>query len=185
MQVERIKNFGEIDKLAKADQYFAHIMQIPRLSERLECMTFRRRLDLDLEEIRPDLNTLRNASKELRSSDRFKQLLQLVLLIGNSLNGGTFRGSAQGFQLDALLKLKETRTVAGGPACPTLLHYVAKVLLRKDPSLPAFIEDMPSVEAAARGEPILSVPLACAHSKWQCPCKRQSRQLVRSCLDCS
>lgn len=149
-EVERIKNFDEVDKLAKADQYFAAIMAIPRLHTRLDCMAYRRKLDLELEELRPDLSTLRNAAKELRASGRFRQLLQVVLVIGNNLNGGTFRGNAKGFQLDALLKLKETKTASGGPQCPTLLHYVAKVLMRKDPSLTTFIEELPSLEAAAR-----------------------------------
>ena len=40
----------------------------------------------------------------------------------------------------------------GTPDCPTLLHYLAKVLLKSDPSLVTFIEEMPHVEAAARGE---------------------------------
>lgn len=39
----------------------------------------------------------------------------------------------------------------GGAECPTLLHYLAKVLLRTDPSLLTFIEEMPNLEAAARG----------------------------------
>lgn len=47
--------------------------------------------------------------------------------------------------------MKETKTVKGGPGCPTLLHYLARVLLRKDPSLVSFIDDMPHLEAAARG----------------------------------
>lgn len=89
--------------------------------------------------------------------------------MGNALNNSTFRGGARGFQLDALLKvchsqlciacvslltppqLKETRTVKATPDCPTLLHYLAKVLLRSEPSTITFIEDMPHVEAAARG----------------------------------
>lgn len=54
------------------------IMCIPRLSERVECMQFRRRLDLDIEEVRPDLDILRNASRELRSSSKFKQTLQVM-----------------------------------------------------------------------------------------------------------
>lgn len=52
-------------------------MTIPRLSERLECMIYRRKLDLEIEEIRPELNILRNASHELRHSRRFKQILQV------------------------------------------------------------------------------------------------------------
>ena len=39
--------------------------------------------------------------------------------------------------------MKETKTAKGVPDCPTLLHYIARVLLRKDPSLVSFIDDMP------------------------------------------
>ena len=91
------------------------------------------------------------------------------MTVGNALNGSTFRGSARGFQLEALLKvclsefltlhvpkmlsqLKETKTARGASDCPTLLHYLAKVLMKADPSLATFIEEMLHVEAAARGE---------------------------------
>lgn len=96
-------------------------MVIPRLAERLKCMLFRRRLELDIEEIRPELNALRNASHELRSSSKFKQVLQVcplstftvlctyppqaVLSVGNALNGSTFRGGARGVKIDTLLKV--------------------------------------------------------------------------------
>jgi len=78
---------------------------IPRLSERLECTIYRRKLDLEIEEIRPELNILRNASREVRHSNKFKQVLQAILAVGNTLNGSTFRGEARGFQLEALLKV--------------------------------------------------------------------------------
>jgi diaphanous 1 len=89
-------------------------------------------------------------------------------MVGNALNNATFRGGAQGFQLDALLKvihlslcllrsdsffqLKETKTARGGTGCPTLLHYLARVLLRTDPLLISFTDDIPHLDAAARGE---------------------------------
>jgi len=97
-----------------------------------------------------DLNTLRNASRELRSSLKFKQVLQAVLAVGNALNDSTFRGRARGFSLNALPGMYTTTTARGGRDCPTLLHYFARVLIRTDPSLITFIEDMPNVEAAAR-----------------------------------
>ncbi|EIW76318.1 hypothetical protein CONPUDRAFT_139713 [Coniophora puteana RWD-64-598 SS2] len=149
-EISRIKDYDDISKLAKADQYFFEIMVIPRLQERLDCMIYRRKLELDIEEVRPDLKYLRDASKELRASERFKRTLKAVLAIGNALNMSTFRGGAHGFKLEALLKMKETKTAKGGKECPTLLHYVARVLIRTDPSLMLFIEEMPSVEPAAR-----------------------------------
>ncbi|KAL1738092.1 Formin, FH2 domain-containing protein [Schizophyllum fasciatum] len=149
-EINRIKDFGDTSTLAKADQYFGHIMSIPRLPERLECMLYRRKLDLDIEEIRPELNILRNACAELRGSAKFKHVLRAVLAIGNALNGSSFRGGARGFALDGLGKLKETKTVKGGAECPTLLHYLAKVLMRSDPGLVNFIDEMPHLEPAAR-----------------------------------
>lgn len=80
-------------------------MTIPRLSERVNCMVYRRKLDLDIAEIRPELDILRSASRELRTSPSFRQILQSVLAVGNALNGSSYRGDARGFQLDALLKV--------------------------------------------------------------------------------
>lgn len=52
-------------------------MSIPRLSQRMECMIFRQRFELDVEEIRPDLKTVRDACRELRTSQLFKRTLQV------------------------------------------------------------------------------------------------------------
>lgn len=46
--------------------------------------------------------------------------------------------------------MNETKTARANPGCPTLLHYLARVLLRKDPSLTTFIYEIPSLEAATR-----------------------------------
>lgn len=69
-------------------------------------MLYRRRLEIDIAEIRPELDALWNASRELRNCKSFKQILQIVLAVGNALNGSSFRGGARGFQLDALLKVR-------------------------------------------------------------------------------
>ncbi|KAF9232167.1 hypothetical protein BU15DRAFT_55302 [Melanogaster broomeanus] len=149
-EMNRIKDFGDVSKLAKPDQYLHEIMTIPRLPQRLDCMIFRQRFHLDVDEIRPDLKTIRDACRELRASQLFKRTLQAVLVVGNKLNGSTFRGNARGFHLEALLKMKETKTAKGGSDCPTLLHYIARVLLRTQPKLTLFIEELPNLEPAAR-----------------------------------
>lgn len=52
-------------------------MTLPRLSERLECMIFRRKLEYEIEEIRPDLYIVRNASRELQNASRFRRVLRV------------------------------------------------------------------------------------------------------------
>jgi diaphanous 1 len=47
--------------------------------------------------------------------------------------------------------MKETKTASAGTDCPTLLHYLAKVIMREDAGLIMFSEELPHVEAAARG----------------------------------
>ena len=53
-------------------------MTIPRLQQRLNCMVFRRKVELDIEEVRPDLDIVRSASKELRGSERFRNVLKVI-----------------------------------------------------------------------------------------------------------
>lgn len=149
-EVKRINEFENDKQLGKAEQYFKEIISIPRLSERIACMLYRRRLELDIEETRPELDIVRHAMKELKASSRFRQVLKTVLSIGNALNGSSYRGNARGFQLDALLKMRETTTSKASPDCPTLLHFVAKVLLKSDAELVNFLDELPHLEAAAR-----------------------------------
>ena len=65
----------------------SQIMSIPRLSQRLECMIFRQRFELDVEEIRPDLKTVRDACRELRTSQLFKRTLQVTCVQIVSVEG--------------------------------------------------------------------------------------------------
>jgi hypothetical protein len=150
-EAELIRDYdGDISALSKADQYFREIVGIPRLSERLSCMVFMRKFEMDLEELKPDLKVLRDAVDEVSASDKFKRVLQTVLLLGNMLNGSTFRGSAAGFQLGDLLKLRETKPAVPTPATPTLLHFLVRVLNRADKALVGYLDDCSHVEAAAR-----------------------------------
>ena len=40
-------------------------------------MLYRQKLEMDIEEVRPELNIVRNASQELRTSTRFRKVLQV------------------------------------------------------------------------------------------------------------
>lgn len=57
------------------------------------------------------------------------KLLAAVLKAGNSLNRGTFRGDAQAFKLDNLLKLDD---VKGADGKTTLLHFVIKQIISSE-----------------------------------------------------
>lgn len=141
---------GDISALSKADQFFHEVLGIPRLAERLGCMIYMRKFELELEELKPDLRILKHAVDEINASSKFKAVLGTVLTVGNVLNAATFRGEAAGFQLSDLLKLKETKPSQPTPSTPTLLHYLVRVLNKTDKTLVGFLDDCSHVEAAAR-----------------------------------
>ncbi|KAF9585106.1 hypothetical protein BGW38_003868 [Lunasporangiospora selenospora] len=151
-EIELIREYeGDFDSLGKADQFYKQIVDIPRLPERLSSMIFRRRLEIEVGELKPEMDVLRMAIDELYSSKRLKGLLRTVLIIGNHMNASSFRGNAYGFQLDALLKIRDTKGIEGDkPGSNTLLHYLAKALHEKDPTHIRFLEEVPHLEAAAR-----------------------------------
>ena len=150
-ELELVRDFdGDVGALSKADQFFKEMLGIPRLSERLACMVYMRKFELDLEELKPDLRILKHAVDEINASAKFRAVLHTVLTIGNVLNAATFRGEAAGFQLGDLLKLRDTKPSQPTPGTPTLLHYLVRVLNKHDKTLVGFLDDCAHVEAAAR-----------------------------------
>lgn len=74
-------------------------------------------------------NCFQVACKELRSSRLFFKLLEAVLKTGNRMNDGTYRGGAQAFKLDTLLKLADVRGTDGKT---TLLNFVILEIIRAE-----------------------------------------------------
>lgn len=69
------------------------------------------------------------ACDKLRKSRLFLKLLEAVLKTGNRMNDGTYRGGAQAFRLDTLLKLSD---VKGTDGKTTLLHFVVQEIIRSE-----------------------------------------------------
>lgn len=69
------------------------------------------------------------ACNDLRESRLFLKLLEAVLKTGNRMNDGTYRGGAQAFRLDTLLKLSD---VKGTDGKTTLLHFVVQEIIRSE-----------------------------------------------------
>ncbi|KAF5948771.1 hypothetical protein HYC85_014728 [Camellia sinensis] len=120
---------GEISRLGPADRFLKVLVDIPYAFKRLESLLFMRTLQEEVSMIKDSLTTLEAASTELRKSRLFLKLLEAVLKTGNRMNDGTFRGGAQAFKLDTLLKLSD---VKGTDGKTTLLHFVVKEIIRSE-----------------------------------------------------
>uniref|UniRef100_K3YCF1 Formin-like protein n=1 Tax=Setaria italica TaxID=4555 RepID=K3YCF1_SETIT len=120
---------GELTQLGPAEQFLRTIIDIPYLYQRLDVLLFMSSLPEEAANAETSFKTLEVACHELRNSRLFKKLLEAVLKTGNRMNDGTFRGGAQAFKLDTLLKLADVKGVDGKT---TLLHFVVQEIIRSE-----------------------------------------------------
>ncbi|XP_022986278.1 formin-like protein 3 [Cucurbita maxima] len=122
---------GDLSQLGPAERFLKVLVNVPFAFKRLECLLFMLSLTEDVASIKESFATLQVACKNLRNSRLFFKLLEAVLKTGNRMNVGTYRGGAQAFKLDTLLKLAD---VKGTDGKTSLLHFVVQEIIRSEGS---------------------------------------------------
>lgn len=120
---------GELSQLGPAERFLKVLVNIPFAFKRLESLFFMCTLQEEMSTLKESFTVLEAACSELRKSRLFFKLLEAVLKTGNRMNDGTFRGGAQAFKLDTLLKLSD---VKGTDGKTTLLHFVVQEITRSE-----------------------------------------------------
>ncbi|XP_009144719.1 formin-like protein 3 [Brassica rapa] len=120
---------GDVNLLGPAERFLKILVDIPFAFKRIESLLFMISLQEEVSGIKESLSTLEVACKKLRNSRLFLKLLEAVLKTGNRMNVGTFRGDAQAFKLDTLLKLSD---VKGTDGKTTLLNFVVLEIIRSE-----------------------------------------------------
>lgn len=105
----------------KPERFVTELITIPKVRDVLGCWLFL----LDFAETSAPLakhfGCLIDACNLARTNASLRKTLGIVLAVGNFLNGGSARGQADGFALDALEALASTKDVTN---TITLLDYV-------------------------------------------------------------
>ncbi len=147
-EIEILREYnGDVEQLGKAERFFLTIMDIPKLALRLNSFTIRQTFLKKAEVLKESLSLIRNATREIQTSKLFPRVLELVLAIGNYMNGSTNRGGAFGFKMETLAKLGDVKSADGKM---TILHYISQLCETKYPELDALPQDFPSLSDALR-----------------------------------
>ncbi|XP_010449960.1 PREDICTED: formin-like protein 3 [Camelina sativa] len=120
---------GDLHLLGPAERFLKILVDVPFAFKRIESLLFMISLQEEVSGLKESLATLEVACKKLRNSRLFLKLLEAVLKTGNRMNVGTFRGDAQAFKLDTLLKLSD---VKGTDGKTTLLNFVVLEIIRSE-----------------------------------------------------
>ncbi|XP_030623666.1 disheveled-associated activator of morphogenesis 1 isoform X1 [Chanos chanos] len=137
----------ELDRMAKADRFLYEMSRINHYQQRLQSLYFKKKFAERIAEIKPKVEALVKASKEVLQSRNLRQLLEVVLAFGNYMNKGQ-RGNAYGFKVSSLNKIADTKSSIDKNI--TLLHYLITILEQKYPKVAQFQEELPHVPEAAK-----------------------------------
>lgn len=139
-QTEIIEYSGDPTKLADAESLLFHILKaVPSAFNRFNVMLFKINYGSEVAQQKGSLQTLESACNELRARGLFMKLLEAILKAGNRMNAGTARGNAQAFNLTALRKLSDVKSVDGKT---TLLHFVVEEVVRSEGKRAAMNKNM-------------------------------------------
>ncbi|XP_071399371.1 disheveled-associated activator of morphogenesis 1 isoform X3 [Centroberyx affinis] len=137
----------ELELLAKADRFLYEMSRINHYQQRIQSLYFKKKFAERVAEVKPKVEALSLASREVAQSRTLPQLLEVVLAFGNYMNKGQ-RGNAYGFKVSSLNKIADTKSSIDRNI--TLLHYLITILEQKYPKVAVFNEELQNVPVAAK-----------------------------------
>ena len=125
---------NQLESLKTAERFIAAILDVPRFNNKIVVMDLRYDFENQVEYLANTLQQVRSAVDSVMGSIALKRALGAVLLIGNFINHGTFRGAAEGFKLRTLQAMSQLRTNTP-KECQSLLHFLVYHASQKDKTI--------------------------------------------------
>lgn len=119
--LENYKN--DVHNFALPERFFWEVSKINQYEQRIKALYVKGMFDEWIDDAKKQLKYWLVGTRDLSSSKKFRELLKVILALGNYLNSGP-RGGAFGFKLESLSKLAEVRSTVEERRY-TLLHFLA------------------------------------------------------------
>ncbi|XP_065111591.2 formin-like protein 1 [Paramisgurnus dabryanus] len=139
------KEGRSLEDLSEEDRFVSRFGKIPRLTQRINTLTFMGNFPESIKRLQPQLDAIIAASVSIKSSTKLKKILEIILAFGNYMNSSK-RGAAYGFRLQSLDLLLDTKST---DRSQTLLHFIASMVQEKYPELASFHSELRFIDKAA------------------------------------
>ncbi|XP_066923009.1 disheveled-associated activator of morphogenesis 1-A-like isoform X2 [Clytia hemisphaerica] len=141
---------NESHQFAAGDSYLYEMSKIPHFEQRLKALYYQKGFSERVGDIKPKIECVIRACKQVSRSKRLKTLFEVILCFGNYMNKGS-RANASGFKVSSLNKIIDTKSSSDKRV--TLLHFIITVLEMKFPSVFQLEEELPDIRSAAKVNP--------------------------------
>lgn len=136
-----------INLLTEEDKFLLNLTKVERISAKLSIMSYMGNFFDNLHLITPQIHAIISGASSVKSSLKFRSVLEIILAFGNYLNSSK-RGPAYGFKLQSLDTLMDTKST---DKRISLLHYIVSTIRRNFPDLLNFESELLYIEKAAQG----------------------------------
>ncbi|KIJ69530.1 hypothetical protein HYDPIDRAFT_106175 [Hydnomerulius pinastri MD-312] len=136
----------ELAGLHASDRLMVKLIQIERLGPRIEGMLYKCKFEEQWSLLDEGARKVGQASEALLHAKQFKEVLNLILMIGNYMNGTGIKGGAFGFRVSSINKLVDTKSVNN----TTLLHFLERTIHKHFPHMEEFLEELSKPAEAYR-----------------------------------
>ncbi|KAI6038969.1 hypothetical protein EDC04DRAFT_3112644 [Pisolithus marmoratus] len=130
----------ELAGLHASDRLMVKLIQIKRLGPRIEGMLYKCKFEEQWLLLDDGTQKVAEACDVLMHAKHFKEVLNLILMIGNYMNGTGIKGGAFGF------KLVDTKSVNN----TTLLHFLERTIQNHFPHMDEFLDELSKPAEAYR-----------------------------------
>lgn len=138
---------NEYEELCESEQFGIVMSSVKMLRPRLNGILFKLTFEEQVNNIRPDIMNVTFACEEVKKSEGFSMLLEMVLLVGNYMNAGSRNAQTFGFNISFLCKLRDTKSTEQNT---TLLHFLADKCEEKYAEILKFPDELEHVESASK-----------------------------------
>ncbi|XP_029785530.1 protein diaphanous homolog 2-like [Suricata suricatta] len=138
---------NEYHDLCEPEQFGVVMSSVKMLRPRLNSILFKLTFEDHVNNIKPSIIAVTLACEELKKSESFNRLLELVLLVGNYMNSGSRNAQSLGFKINFLCKIRDTKSA---DQKTTLLHFIAEICEEKYQDILKFPEELEHVESASK-----------------------------------
>ncbi|XP_040122619.1 protein diaphanous homolog 2 isoform X3 [Oryx dammah] len=137
----------EYDDLCEPEQFGVVMSSVKMLRPRLNSILFKLTFEEHVNNIKPSIIAVTLACEELKKSESFNRLLELVLLVGNYMNSGSRNAQSLGFKINFLCKIRDTKSA---DQKTTLLHFLAEICEENYRDILKFTDELEHVESASK-----------------------------------
>ncbi|XP_046853440.1 inverted formin-2-like isoform X1 [Xenia sp. Carnegie-2017] len=146
--VQMLKDFNDDkQKLGAAERFLHGYISVPHYETRVTCMLIKSEFREAMQIIKPGLSSLLQATEDILKSDVLPEVLQVILTLGNFLNGDSHAGNAIAFKISSLLKLSDTK--ANKPRM-NFMHFLVEVAEAKRAKVLSFPKAMTHLDMASK-----------------------------------